>query len=314
MRFLPLFTRLLPLLLIAAPWVARAQTWMVTSAVHTVRFGIEEDWPDSVRLIGRHVDLGVYYCGGAGRMEWIAEAPPVASNYPIREAHAYASESNRETMTAALTNEFGFIGAQPGETFWNFSQNFIEGELFLGIRGQGDLNRLVAWNPMDPDNFANFSAKHILIELLDVRGPPDGYFALFQFGPPARFYISTYVDGIDANDRIYYASGGHDHFNWSFTKPGLYELDVRVSTLVTWAMETPFHLETFDLDGPVDVLSWPTQPCTRYRVEVLAPIDANAGWTPLAGATDLSSDAGWMVFTNQTPRAGSQAYRVVAEP
>ncbi len=314
MKRCPTLFRMLPVLLFAAPWTARAETWMVTSVVHTVRFGIEEDWPDSVRLVDRHVDLGVYYCGGAGQLQWIAEAPPVASNYPIHEAHAYAGESNREIMTAGLINDFGFIGAQEGETFWNLFQNSRPGELFLGLRAQGDLNRLVAWNPMNPDNFANFSAKHLRIELLDVRGPPGGYFSLFQFGPPVVVYISSYVDGIDENDRIYYAAGGHDHYNWSFTKPGLYELDFRISTLVNWDLETPFNLETFDFEGPADVLSWPTEACTRYRVEVLSPIDDTAEWTPLEEATDLSSETGWMVFTNHTPRAGTQAYRVVAGP
>ena len=101
--------------------VARAE--LVTSAVMTVRFGIEQDWPDSVQLDSRHGDLAAYYCGGAGRLRWDMDAPPATALYDMDEAHAYANSLTRETMSAALLPAYAFIGATNGQTFWNLNQN-----------------------------------------------------------------------------------------------------------------------------------------------------------------------------------------------
>ncbi|MEM7396977.1 MAG: hypothetical protein AAF492_32020, partial [Verrucomicrobiota bacterium] len=111
---------------------SRAVPCMVTSAVQTVRFGVETNWPGLVLLDNRHTDVMVYYCGGAGHIRWSADAPPASTNVWIEDGFGVVSSLARETMSGALLPDFAFIGVGDGETFWNLNQNFMAGELFLG--------------------------------------------------------------------------------------------------------------------------------------------------------------------------------------
>jgi surface-anchored protein len=286
---------------------------MVTSAVQTVRFGIETNWPASTPLDDRHVDLAVYYCGGGGRVLWDANPPPVSEVFEADEAHGYANENTRETMLSSLLPAYAFLGADVGETFWNFNQNQFPNELYLGVNAYGDTSLLVEWDPNDPLRYADVPAKYILIELIAVRGPTNGYFSVFQFGTTPTLYMSSYENGIDPTDRIYYAPGGHDHFNFAFTQAGLYEVDFRLVTRVTWAAPVDFEVLALERDGlSFDVITWPAQPCTRYTLQTTAALGAE--WTNVAAFAGISTTEAQFSVTNISPAGASVCYRVLAAP
>jgi surface-anchored protein len=79
--------------------------------------------------------------------------------------------------------------------------------------------------------------------------PEGAHFSVWQTqtGSTTR-WMSTLDQGIDASDRNYYTSGGHTHYNFGFTQPGLYEIDYQIRTFVNlnW---TPGDT---DVDGDVD--------------------------------------------------------------
>ena len=70
------------------------------------------------------------------------------------------------------------------------------------------------------------------MRLLDVRGPEDSDFSLWQTGP-FELFMSTELGGITDDDVYYIDDGLHRHVNWGFTKPGFYEVDFEVSTVYT---------------------------------------------------------------------------------
>lgn len=215
--------------------------YMATSDDFTLIFGVEADQPNSLRLDEQHVDIYLNYFGGAGDIHVVADDlsdpdnPVIGAPIALDAAHLYSNPNDQQTMgQPSIDAGFGFIGADVGETFW-FISAFSGGDsIFLGVSSVSDINdQLVAWNPGDAAKGANFSAKWQRLELVSVNAPSGGQFAMFDINSPAppTVYMAT-SDGIDQNDVYYIPDGGHDHVNWTFTQPGIYEVTVRVTTMV----------------------------------------------------------------------------------
>jgi surface-anchored protein len=65
----------------------------------------------------------------------------------------------------------------------------------------------------------------LTLRLVVASGPAGGHFSLWQsdlFGSPTMKMATG--DGISAADTISLSVGGHDHFNYGFTQPGIYNL------------------------------------------------------------------------------------------
>lgn len=66
------------------------------------------------------------------------------------------------------------------------------------------------------------------IELIKVDGP--GHFLVWQFDPFSGLEMRMNSrDGIGPSDALSPLLGGHEHWNWGFTAPGLHEVHLRVS-------------------------------------------------------------------------------------
>jgi surface-anchored protein len=134
----------------------------------------------------------------------------------------------------SIPPDFEFIGARPGEAFWVLPQNAGTGALPLGIAvEQSDSPRLCSWNPGDARG-ADREDLWYAMQLLEVRGPADANFAMWQadgLRPPV-VYVSTHEGGITDDDVFYIADGSHTHMNWGFTQAGLYEIDFRINTVL----------------------------------------------------------------------------------
>lgn len=209
----------------------------VTSEVKTIYFGIEVPVPDPnhpVTVSTGHTDVDIPY----GSCFWSLEvSPDILGQVPAEDALLFAGTQARFTL-ATIPPAFEFIGVMPGETFWVMPQNQAAGVIFLGFSSEtmtlDDRARVCEWNPNDPRGGANVPAKWIRIELADVRGPEGGHFSLWQTTGPGQVvqYMSTFDGGITEVDSYHVLAGSHTHLNWGFTEPGIYEVDLRLSTYV----------------------------------------------------------------------------------
>ena len=121
-------------------------------------------------------------------------------------AGAYVRVADSLKVTDAPLADVG-LGTGTGDV-WFLRQNNLPGTPFLGL-GTEELDGSFG--------SANF-------RLMAATGP--GEFSLWQGGFPNSIYWDTY-DGIGGDDIITIGAGQHDHFNWGFTAPGVYELTLR---------------------------------------------------------------------------------------
>jgi surface-anchored protein len=86
---------------------------------------------------------------------------------------------------------------------------------------------------LESDPRLGFTAPWIKLQVLDVRGP--GHFSAWQtdsFGA-VTVWVAT-SDGLTASDVLFSVPGAHIHYNWGFTVPGDYEIDVRASAYLQY--------------------------------------------------------------------------------
>ncbi len=263
-----------------------------TSDLYTYYFGIIEVWPElpgsaePVLVDNDHAGIRISYNGGPG--DFYVYVGPFSLIggvlYDPNTAFLYGNASTAfDVGPGGLPAGFEFTGAEPNSTFYNLEQNQVPGMIFLGYEAPGTAPRLVEWNPGDPAKFANFDNAWLQVDLIDMRWAPDwasvdqmvslndpnvpADFSLFQYGSPPTPYMSTFWGGIDSDDRLYFSSGGHDHFNWGFTMPGLYEMDIQVSTFVVPQVgdfNCDDRVDFADINPFVDALTNPTQYAQDY--------------------------------------------------
>lgn len=217
----------------AAPSLAADR--FLTSSTFTLRFGVETDFANSARIDNEHVDLDYDYNAG-GRFDMLANVG--GSPALIDSIHFYANANTRFTA-ASIPANFAFLGATANQPFWVLPQNQISGRLYLGLNSDqidtAARNELSTWNPGDSRNNANTPDKYVELRLVDVRGPDGGHFSLYQTGAggSVTVYMSSFDNDITDADAIFLRTFGHQHFNWAFTQPGLYEIDVQLRTFTS---------------------------------------------------------------------------------
>jgi surface-anchored protein len=78
----------------------------------------------------------------------------------------------------------------------------------------------IASEELDPGDWSS-----LRLSLVQFSGPTGGQFSLWQadlFGNPD--VKMTTSDGLGAGDSMLLTPGAHDHFNYGFTQPGVYDL------------------------------------------------------------------------------------------
>lgn len=296
-------------LLALAPFVAAGADWVESDPI-TLRFGVEADWTNSTRVDLRHTDVSIYYCGGLGASFLRADTPPALTNLSVAAAHLYANTNTREVL-ASVPPSFAFLGVTNQQRFWNLEQNFFANQLWLGLRGEGDLDRLALWNP---GGAYPSDGRYFRVALTALRGPPGGHFALFQWGSPPTVYLAT-ADGVGTGDVFHIAAGGHDHFNWSFTAPGLYEVDVRLATFITASTQAAPTVVAWAPTGGQAVVTWTCAPCLRYWLEQATVVGDTAVWAAVSSTASPDFVATQLSTTVQVEQVeGARLLRVRGSP
>ncbi|MGB6221841.1 choice-of-anchor M domain-containing protein [Haloferula sp.] len=111
------------------------------------------------------------------------------------------------------------IGVAAGESFWFLPQSNS------GPGGAATLGAPFAGIGTEELTAADWSTP-ITITLDSVTGP--GNFSMYLDGISPFFAMSS-ANGIDGSDVISIAAGEHEHYNWAFTAPGIYDVGVTIA-------------------------------------------------------------------------------------
>lgn len=219
------------------------------------------DHPDTINFF--HTDLEIPYVGCGWDLNISPNDRTPSPQFPNGDRRVepedgllYVNHEARWNL-GSVPPGFEFIGLIPNETFWILPQNQETDVLWLGFAsedgmGPPEIALLAEWNPNDPLGRANSNAKWLKVYLVDVRGPAGGEFSVWQTtgGGSPIVYMSTYDGGITDEDVYYITAGGHVHLNMALTKPGLYEIDFRVETVLAADL---LNDPRYDRDGDMDV-------------------------------------------------------------
>lgn len=216
----------------------------------------------------QHVDIGLAYEDAAWDLHVHNETDGI--EYSPDEALLYGGTNTRTNRSAS--SAFDFIGVGAGQQFWRLPQSQAPGVIFLGIGAEEIEDGTFAdWTPTDP-RVGGETGPYIQLDLVAVRGPGDfSVWSSTDDGP--LVWMSTYDGGITAADSLFAFSGSHSHFNFGFTKAGLYEVDLRATAYLGPGLSNPVTS---------DVATY------HFGIEAV-PEPATWGMMALGGALLLSS-------------------------
>lgn len=165
-----------------------------------------------------HADIGIGFEDDALEPHWHFHAGAVVNGVELPDEAEYepgeiaAVVADSQKVARPGGTEWNFLGVPAGADIWYLPQAEESGVPFLGI-GAEELN---------PDDWNG----PLTITLIGMTG--SGNFSLWAngvFGEPVVFLQTA--DGIGAGDVVSIEAGGHSHFNWGFTAPGDYELQLQ---------------------------------------------------------------------------------------
>lgn len=204
------------------------------SPVTTLYFGVEIELPhpDHTHTIPTaHTDIEIPLRFNTGWDIHIKTDSPVANTRVETQGALFPlCESHRKSFSGSAA--FQFIGVGPGQTFWHYHQDTAPAP---GVDSQDmtqdEINELCLWDPNDLMHNATKEGKWLQMNLIAVRGPEGGHVSMWQeSGANPIVFFSTYDGGITDEDVYFIRAKSHAHNSWAFTQPGLYEVDIQVST------------------------------------------------------------------------------------
>lgn len=167
-----------------------------------------------------HGDLGIAYDGGFELHHHIHDGSTVNGSAIVGDAEF--APGDLTVLVPFITENrpagagYDFLGVSAGIPVWTLPEIEDVNKPFYGL-GSEELDAL------------DFNG-NLTFELVSVvSAPVGGDFSLWLDNggsPIVRFATS---DGVNGSDSFLLTPGGHDHFNWSFTKAGTYQLEFKVT-------------------------------------------------------------------------------------
>lgn len=167
-----------------------------------------------------HADFGIGYDGGFELHHHIHDGSTVNGSAIVGDAEF--APGDLTVLVPFITEnrpagaQYDFLGVSAGIPVWTLPEVENVNKPFYGV-GSEELDAL------------DFTGQLSLQLLSVVSAPLGGDFSLWQDNggsPVVRFATSN---GVDGSDSFLLTPGGHEHYNWSFTKAGTYELQFKVS-------------------------------------------------------------------------------------
>ena len=181
-----------------------------------------------------HVDLSFNFRSG----QWHAsvdvdETDGTEREYAPVEAVLFALPATMEPRPAG--DRWNFTGIAEGETMWVLPQQRDPEILFPGIAVENTDNGTFA-RYFEGDPRIQSERDWVRFQLVDVRAPEGGVFGVyesttFQGETVVKTWMTT-ADGVSPADAFWQREGGHSHASFFFTKPGVYEVDLRGSGFI----------------------------------------------------------------------------------
>jgi surface-anchored protein len=177
-----------------------------------------------------HTDVGIVYEDNAWNLHiGQHEAAPPMEYSPGEAILGVDLVAARQAVPASA--QFSFLGT-PGSPVWILPEVENPSLLFLGF-GTEELSSGL------------FVDDQVTLSLRAVRGA--GQFSVYTvdpFGNPDVLMNSS--DGLTSADSIVLPVGGHEHVNWAFSEPGIYQVDLEASgTLLDGNVLTSSGLVTY---------------------------------------------------------------------
>jgi surface-anchored protein len=161
-----------------------------------------------------HGDVSIVINGSAFDFEYELAANAVLNGTAIGSI-AVKSPADLITVVPNASRAAGGVSGLPGtwgnSTFWYLPQISTAGVPFLGLGAEE-----IPTGQLVGDN-VKFSFDSF------VSRPAGGEFLMFQFGVSPTVFINT-ADGILTSEFINVPALGHEHYNWSFSTPGTYQI------------------------------------------------------------------------------------------
>lgn len=144
----------------------------------------------------------------------ISEAPPAGALLPV----VSAAKTTRPSGTS-----WDFTGTTSGSNLWVLPKSKVNGILFLGIGAE--------------EIAAVDLAGNITFTFQGLSGPAGGVFSMWDFGSFGNLQpLITSASGYGLPNALIIEAGGHSHFNYGFTTPGLYEVTFRATANLAAAL------------------------------------------------------------------------------
>ncbi len=201
-------------------------------------------------LTNGHVDMEISRADSAWKLELSDQTGANVVKYPTSDAMIYAGTP--ATTTRPQSSTFNFTGVPAGGTLYVLPQQFSDSLPYLGVSAPGLGTSVDRYNPStESKGRVSGLARWAKMSLVDVRhknldgSEGDGVFSVWQVGVfgNVNVLMSSYndaiqngnangfdaTDGISNDDALWMISGGHDHYNHGFSKPGRYEVNVKLS-------------------------------------------------------------------------------------
>ncbi len=193
-----------------------------------------------------HADLGIGFKNGAFDIHVHAEGATIGgtfysdAEFESEDVIIFVSPATLESRSPNFLPVLNFdpIGVAAGENFYKLPQTNAEatneGVPFLGIATEEIEDGVFVGNT-------------ITIAIDSVVGP--GFMSIYQDTFPGPAFKVASSNGLP--DSFTFATGVHDHFNYAFTAPGIYEVTLRATgTLVSGGVVTGTGTYTFAVVVP----------------------------------------------------------------
>ncbi len=171
-----------------------------------------------------HADIGVKYDATNGfdlrynfGSNGVLDGTPLGTgvNTEFDPGDVYTRAGDGVKLSAPGGSQWDFLGTTSGSDIWVLPQANTAGVPFLGTAGD-DLDDSDNWNG------------NINYEITGVTRPSGSHFSLYQAGAFGGLSVPVATsDGL--SDNLEVTVGSHDHYNWAFTKPGVYQMEVTAS-------------------------------------------------------------------------------------
>jgi surface-anchored protein len=179
-------------------------------------------------LVTEHVDLNFVYSSGAGFDLQPRDDDNGGVAYPAHQALLHVDRAAEVARPGGAA--YDFTGAAAGERLYALPQGQDFRLLYLGFAGYG-----VPLNAFDRYDASAESGGRVSSEqqwvkatLASVKGP--GAFSVWQSDLTApKVFMSTARPSATAGNSLWMNAGGHVHYNFGFTRPGLYQVNLRLS-------------------------------------------------------------------------------------